>query len=216
MKKLIVYDLDGTLVDTLQDITEAANHMLSTMQAPLLTPDQVRRFVGKGIQQLVSDCLGIDDPGRIAQGLTLYRSYYSRHLADHSALYPGARELLEHFRTRQQAVITNKPNPYSRDLLAALGVAGYFFEIIGGDSPYPRKPDPTSVQSVMRQAGAAPAETLFVGDSPIDVETGRRAGVFTVTVTQGLADAQELAAASPDAMVSDLKELLDLVKRNVW
>lgn len=216
MKRLIIYDLDGTLVDTLQDITEAANHMLSAMQAPLLTPDHVRRFVGKGIQQLVSDCLGTDDPGRLAQGLSIYRSYYSRHLADHSALYPGARELLEHFRARQQAVITNKPNPDSRDLLTALGVAGYFFDIIGGDAPHPRKPDPASAQSVMQRAGAAPAETLFVGDSPIDIETGRRAGVFTVVVTHGLVDAQEIDAASPDTMVSDLRELLDLAKTRRW
>ncbi len=216
MKRLIIYDLDGTLVDTLQDITSAANHMLSRLNAPLLTSDRVRRFVGRGIQQLVAECLNTDDPQRIQEGLGIYRAHYRQHLVDHSRLYPGTRDVLEHFRMRTQAVITNKPNPYSRELLAALGVADYFLDIIGGDSPYPRKPDPTSLRSTMERVGATPEETLLVGDSPIDIETGRRAGVFTVTVTHGVADREELAAAAPDLMVGDLTELLVVAKRHGW
>ncbi len=216
MKRLVVYDLDGTLVDTLQDITNAANHMLSRLKAPLLTPDCVRRFVGRGIQQLVAECLNTDDPQRIQEGLAIYRAHYHQHLVDHSRLYPGTRDILEHFRSRVQAVITNKPNPYSRELLTALGVANYFLDIIGGDTPYPRKPDPTSLHSMMERVDATPEETLLVGDSPIDIETGHRAGVLTVTVSHGLADAGELATASPDLMVSNLLELLTVVKRHGW
>ncbi|MBI4341634.1 MAG: HAD-IA family hydrolase [Candidatus Omnitrophica bacterium] len=216
MKRLIVYDLDGTLVDTLQDITNAANHMLKRLQRPPLAAERVRRFVGRGVAQLVAECLATDDAQRITEGLAIYRAHYREHLVDHSRLYPGARELLEHFRNRAQAVITNKPNPDSRELLRRLGVADYFLDIIGGDGPYPKKPDPAALQSTMERASASADETLLIGDSPIDVETGRRAGVPTVTVSHGLADAAELAAAHPDLAVDDFGELLGLAKSRGW
>ncbi len=216
MKRLIIYDLDGTLVDTLEDITEAANHMLTQLKGTPLAADAVRRLVGKGLQQLVADCLKTEDPQRVAEGLKMYRAYYGQHLLDHSRLYPGAREVLEHFKERHQVVITNKPNPYSRELLTALGVAGYFREIIAGNSAYPRKPDPAAVVAVMAATHAAAPDALLVGDSPIDVETGRNAGVFTVAVTHGLADEEELARAGPDAVVRDFDELLKRAKQEGW
>ena len=214
--RLVVYDLDGTLVDTLQDITNAANYLLSQMQAASLTPNQVRRFVGRGIHQLVGECLKTDDAGLVAEGMRIYRAYYQQHLADNSKLYPGARQALDYFKTRVQAVISNKPNPYSTDLLKALGVEGYFMDIIGGDSPYPRKPDPASLNAVMERAGVSPHEAVMIGDSPIDVEMGRQAGVAVVTVTHGLADRDELVAAQPEAIVDSFQALIALAKTQGW
>lgn len=216
MKRLIVYDLDGTLVDTLQDITNAANHMLSRMQAQPLSPDQVRVFVGRGMSQLIKDCLKTDDPERLTEGMRIYRAYYHEHLMDHSRLYPGALEVLEYFQARTQAVISNKPNPYSTDLLKALGIAKYFLEIIGGDAPYPRKPDPSSLRVLMGRSGATANETMIIGDSPIDIETGRRAGVLTASLAHGLTRRDELAAAKPDAMVDNFESLLALAKEQGW
>jgi len=215
-KQLVVYDLDGTLVDTLQDITDAANHMLRALGLPPLPAEAVRRYIGRGVRQLVADCLGTEDPERLGRGLTIYRAHYGRHLLDHSRLYPGARELLDHFKDRTQAVITNKPNPYSRQILERLGVEGYFAAIVGGDAEHPRKPDPAAMRSLMDQAGVAPAQTLFVGDSTIDVETGRNAGVLTVAVLHGLGDADALERAGPDVLVRDLPELLTLARRERW
>ncbi len=216
MKRLIVYDLDGTLVDTLQDITNAANFMLAQMQAQPLMADQVRRFVGRGMYQLVGDCLGTEDPERIAEGMRIYRAYYHEHLVDHSKLYPGALEALNYFSSRTQVVISNKPNPYSADLLKALGVSGFFMAVIGGDSPYPRKPDPASLKAMMGRAAASCDEALVIGDSPVDVETGRRAGVLTVAVTHGLADREALMAAAPDFLVASFKVLLRVAKKQGW
>ncbi len=213
---MIVYDLDGTLVDTLQDITNAANHMLSQMHASALTPDQVRRFVGRGMHQLIVDCLQTEDPGRIAEGLRVYRAYYREHLVDHSRLYPGVLAVLEYFQARTQAVISNKPNPYSKDLLEALGIGKYFLEVIGGDAPYPRKPDPSSLKVLIARARVSPEETMIIGDSPVDVETGRRAGIFTATVTHGLADRDDLISARPDAMADSFESLLLLAKEQGW
>jgi phosphoglycolate phosphatase len=142
MRRLILYDLDGTLVDTLEDITSAANHMLAELRMPPRPAVEIRGDIGRGLHQLVAACLQTDDRRRIEQGTKIYRAYYTQHLTDRSRLYPGVREVLDYFKARQQAVISNKPNPYSRDLLTALGVADYFFEIIGGETPYPKKPNP--------------------------------------------------------------------------
>ena len=216
MKRLIIYDLDGTLVDTREDIAQAANHMLSQLRLPLLASQEICRSVGRGLHNLITGCLKTEDPKQIERGTTLYRAYYAAHLLDHSTLYPGVREVLEYFKQRSQVVITNKPNPYSRDILVGLDVAGYFVEIVAGDSAYPKKPDPTAVQSMMEKAQTVPEKTLMVGDSPIDIETGRNAGVLTVGITQGFADDAELRAAAPTVLVRNFQELLELAKQQGW
>jgi phosphoglycolate phosphatase len=215
-KRLIIYDLDGTLVDTLEDIVRSANHMLQAMGAPLLSRDQVRRLVGRGMHQLVGDCLGTDDPQRIEDGLAVYRAHYAEHLLDHSCLYPGARELLDHFKDRRQAVITNKPDPYSTTILQQLQVAQYFCRIVAGDAEFSRKPDPAAVLALMRQAQVSAGETIFIGDSAIDVETGRGAGVLTIAVSHRLGDLDELKAARPDVLVEDLSGVLDRAQHEGW
>jgi phosphoglycolate phosphatase len=216
MKRLIVYDLDGTLVDTLADITQAANHMRRALGQPPLAATTVRRFVGRGVQELVTGCLTTSDGPRIKEGVRLFRAYYHEHLVEHSRLYPGAREVLAHFADRRQAVLTNKPDPYSTQILTALGVAGCFAQIIAGDSAHPRKPDPAALAALMASVRAARAETLLIGDSPVDIQTGRNAGVLTVAVRHGFSDEAELLQASPDVIVRDFAELLVLARQRAW
>ena len=218
MMRLIVYDLDGTLVDTLEDITASANSMLGALGLPAVEASSVRGYVGRGVRELVKRCLATDDDTQLERGLRLYREHYGSHLLDRSRLYPGAREALEYFRRlgRAQAVITNKPDPYSTQILTGLGVAAYFAAIVAGDAQYPKKPDPASLQALMERHEAAAGETVFIGDSPVDVETGRRAGVLTVAVTHGLADAQELDAAAPDETVESFAALRSLAATHRW
>ena len=216
MKQLVIYDLDGTLIDTLEDIARAVNHMTRELEAAPLAVEEVRRLVGHGLHQLVRGCLKTDDARRIERGATIYRAFYAEHLLDHSRLYPGAQEVLEHFKARAQVVVTNKPDPFSRDLLRALGVAGYFLDVIAGDGAYPKKPDPAAVRAMMERAGASPGQTLLIGDSPIDIQTGQAAGVLTVGVLHGFTDEAELAAAGPDALAVDFQALLQLARRHGW
>lgn len=215
-KQLILYDLDGTLVDTREDIARAANHMRAEMGMGPLPRETICGFVGLGLRQLVQGCLETEDPRQIEQGTQFYRAHYTEHLLDHTALYPSVQEVLDHFRERSQAVVTNKPNPYSREILEALGVAGYFMEILAGNSDYPKKPAPAGILAIMDRAGAAPEQTLLVGDSPIDVETGARAGVATVGVAQGFSPREELAASGPDEMVENFSQLLELARKRGW
>lgn len=215
-KRLVVYDLDGTLVDTRADIAASANHLRRQMGLEPLPDQWVCGYVGLGLKKLVQNVLGTEEESRVEEGMRVYRAFYSEHMLDNTALYPGAREVLEHFRPRVQAVITNKPNPYSRQILEALEVAGYFVEIVAGDSGYAKKPDPASLNAILEREKIAPEEALFVGDSPVDVATGAAAGVMTVAVTHGFSGRKELEESGPAALVAGLREFLELARREAW
>ena len=213
MKRLIVYDLDGTLVDTLGDITEAANHMLRQLARAEVPAAEIRRAIGGGVQELVKRCLNTEDARAIEDGVGVFRAYYRSHLVERSRLYPGARAMLDHFKGRRQAVLTNKPASLSLEILRALSVGEYFCEVIGGESSFPKKPHPAALRALMEHAGVTPDDTLLIGDSPIDVSTGRNAGVLTIVVTHGFSDEAELREASPDALVSHFNGLLEYAMR---
>ncbi|MCM8776498.1 MAG: HAD-IA family hydrolase [Candidatus Omnitrophica bacterium] len=216
MKKLIVYDLDGTLVDTRDDIASAVNHALWQLGFPVLNRPEVCRFVGRGLHYLIGHCLGVEDPDTVERGAKLYREYYAAHLLDHSRLYPGAKEVLEYFKLRKQMVMTNKPNPYARDILEALGVAGYFVKIVAGNDEYPHKPSPDAVLAMMNAEAVQPEDVLFVGDSPIDIETGRNAGILTIVLSHGFSTEDELKSAAPDVIFKNLSGFLQYVKQVGW
>lgn len=187
MKRLVIYDLDGTLVDTSQDLRQANAYVLSH--------------------------LGVSPRQREA----LFAAYYAHHAYEHSRLYPGVRRVLAYFHGRShQALLTDRPNPFARDLVEALGISGYFFDLVAGDSPYPRKPHPTGALALIAKAGVTPAETLLVGDSPLDIETGRNAGVVTIAVSQGMVPMAELRASGPDVLADDFVHLLELATRYGW
>lgn len=212
----MIYDLDGTLVDTRKDIAQAVNFMLASMNRPELAPEKVIPYVGRGLHHLVQGCLQTQNAAEIERGSQIYKHYYAEHMLDHSRLFPGAREFLTSFKDRKQAVVTNKPNPFSEKLLQALDVADFFFQIVPGNSEYPKKPDPTSLRKMMACQNIQPAEAVFVGDSPIDVEFARNAGIETVCLTHGFSSLDELKCAKPDLIVSTFNELLAEAKRRGW
>ncbi|HLD50041.1 MAG TPA: HAD-IA family hydrolase [bacterium] len=216
MKSLIIYDLDGTLVDTREDIARAANHMLEQMGRRRMATEEVCRQVGRGLFALIQGCLETEDPEALSKGAKIYRDYYARHMLDSSRLYPGALEILDYFKDRKQAVITNKPNPFSYELLKALGVADYFFEIIPGNSGHPQKPDPGGILHLIKSRNTGPEETLFVGDSRVDIETGRNAGVETVVLTHGFGTLDELQSASTAGIFNSFHELLQAARKKGW
>jgi phosphoglycolate phosphatase len=219
LKRIIFYDLDGTLVDTKDDITASANHMLQEIGLPPMTREEVVPFVGRGLRQLVASLVGCPENAPQAdEAMKIYRRHYTLHMLDNSRLYPGAKELLEHFKGRQQAVITNKPNPYSRQILAGLGVDSYFIEVVGGEaeSAYPKKPDPSSLIALMRKAGASPKEALFVGDSVVDIQAGKAAGVEMAVVTHGFEEEAAIRREAPEVVVSGFPELIAVARQRGW
>jgi 2-phosphoglycolate phosphatase len=216
MKKLIIYDLDGTLVDTRRDIINGVRHALKILNGPDLTDDEIKDCVGTGLHQLIKQVFRTEDEKLADRGAKLYREHYKKHMFDHSRLYSGAREFLEYFKDRKQAVVTNKPNPFSSQILEALKVEHYFIAILAGDNGLPFKPDPAAVNHLMEETGAIKGETLFVGDSPVDIQAARNAGVEVVTLSHGFAPASVLRAAKPDYLVENFAELLRLAKEMNW
>lgn len=144
----------------------------------------------------------------VERAIKIFRRRYGEHLLDHTCLYPSVAKVLEFFKDRKQAVITNKPEDFSRTILKGLGIDRYFFDCLGGDAGFPKKPSPEPLLELLRRAQVKPEEALLVGDSAIDIETGRNARVKTLAVTYGFGRRDEIETAGPDAILEDLEELM--------
>ena len=200
-------------MDSSRDLATAVNATLAQIapEAPPLPLETVRAFVGDGAGVLVARALTRAGVSRSAEEvLPVFLERYAACLLHSTVLYPGVREALEALAPRLLAVLSNKPGNMSRAVLAGLGVAEHFFRIYGGGDLPSRKPDPGGVRRLLAEAGAAPEEAVLVGDSAIDVLTGRAAGIRTVGVTYGL-DPEGLCREGPDHLLDDLRGLLALV-----
>jgi len=207
--ELVVFDLDGTLIDSAQDLATAVNAALARLapHAPAVPLERVRTFIGDGAGMLVARTLaaaGVDLPPDDA--LPVFLECYTERLLDTTVLYPGVLEALDALRDRMLAVLTNKPGEMSRRILGGLGVAGRFAPIWGAGDVPAKKPDPAGLQLLLKQSGVGPEAAALVGDSGIDVRTGRAAGVRTIGVSYGL-DPASLERIPPDDLIGDLREL---------
>ena len=178
--RLAVFDLDGTLIDSRRDLADSANDMLAAYGAPPLGEEQIASMVGSGAPTLVKRVMtaaGVDAP--IDEALPRFLAAYDGRLTNHTRPYDGIPGLLEELQTRRtaMALLTNKPLQQSIRILDAFGLSKYFQWVVGGDGPWPRKPAPDGMRYLMQEAAASPGETLLIGDSTIDLQTSRNAGV---------------------------------------
>ena len=198
MKQLILFDLDGTLLDTIEDLSAAVNHALELRGLPLHTLDEYRHMVGHGVRNLVQQALptGADD-ALIDAALADFKAYYQAHIDVHTHPYPGIPELLAqlHARGVKLAVASNKFQEGTEYLIRRFFPGIPFVAILGNRLGYPLKPDPEIVKEVLRCAGVAPSEALLVGDSPTDMRTAFNGGIEALAVTWGYRSAEELSAA---------------------
>ena len=188
--RLVVFDLDGTLIDSIGDIAASANQSLVEEygERARLPQDVVRGFVGSGARQLLERCLGAAAQSAAAQNANDFGRIFDRFLAIYSSrltattrLYPGMREALDLLDTAaRMAVLTNKPGGMSRVIVQDLGLSGLFIAVIGGDDLPSRKPDPEGLLKIGALAGVGPGETALVGDSAVDIQTAKNAGVLSV------------------------------------
>ncbi len=216
IKKLVAYDLDGTLADTRRDIVCGVQYMLAQMKKPILDEIQIERYVGEGLNHLVAMCLGEEDLKIVERGAGFLRTYYKEHLLDYTKLYPAADRVLEHFKGRVQIVVTNKPEPFTSKILTALGVMPYLSGVYTGDKGIPRKPDPAALLKEMAEKKIKPEEVLWIGDSQIDAQTGKNAGVETVLLRHGFASKVSLESLGADFVLNDFPDLLVLADKKGW
>lgn len=205
MIRLAIFDLDGTLVDSRQDLYLAVRHALAAHGLPPRSLAEVTSFIGEGAARLVARAVAPAEH-LLEPVLDSWRAHYSEHLLDHTRLYPGVAAALASARCAL-AVHTNKPGEMARRILSGLGVADRFAAVVGGDDA-PKKPDPTGALGIMSRVGAGPPETVLVGDSRVDLETAAAAGVRFLAVTWGFLPASALAAAGAAAFASRASDLV--------
>ena len=206
---LIVFDLDGTLIDSSMDLALSVNATRAQAGLPPLPMETVATYIGNGAEMLIRRSLGPDaSEDAVWEGLSFFLQYYRENMLVHTKLYPGVREALDSWRLsdKTMAVLTNKPERFSRDLIAGLGLKGYFARIYGGNSFETKKPDPYGLRLIMREMGFRSEQTLMVGDSSVDVLTARNAGVACAGVTFGLRP-EDFERYPPDVLVDDLRDL---------
>lgn len=215
--KLVIFDLDGTLIDSRLDLVHSVNASLRHIGRPELPADLIASYVGDGAPILIKRALGseAENEDLVRQGLQFFLSYYREHKLDHTTIYDGIKEALAAIQRasngipRKMAVLTNKPVVPSRAIVEALGLAPFFLQTYGGNSFGTKKPDPEGSRQLLAEAGAQPEETAIVGDSHVDVETGRNTGLWTVGVTYGFAP-HTLHDPHPDVLVDTPHELAQL------
>ncbi|MGH9533143.1 MAG: HAD family hydrolase [Terriglobales bacterium] len=217
--RLLVFDLDGTLVDSRVDLANSINAMLHRYERPELPCEVIASYIGDGAPMLVRRALGDPDDERfVSQALEYFLAYYREHKLDTTYVYDGVKEALTAIAQdtngaageRKMAVLSNKPVRPTEVICQALGLAGFFFRIYGGNSFHTKKPDPLGLKALLKEAGARPEEAVIIGDSDIDVITGRNAGVWTCGVTYGLVP-HTLANAPPDVLVDSPSEWVELL-----
>jgi phosphoglycolate phosphatase len=208
--ELVIFDLDGTIIDSLDDLTAATNYMLLALGRAELSNYEVREFIGQGARRLVEQALPDVSPEEIERGLDLFLAYNEEHIADRTRLYPGVVETLETLRCqgRRLAVISNKNVNLCRKVLYATHAEEFFTAVIGADSLPFRKPSPQPVLKLLQEYGVAPGNAVIIGDSIHDIAAGKAAGVLTVGCTYGYGARAELADA--DFQIGAFVELLDL------
>ena len=215
--KLVIFDLDGTLIDSRLDLVHSVNAALRHIGRPELPDDVIASYVGDGAPILIQRALGgeIVDDAIVRKGLEFFLSYYREHKLDHTTVYPGIAEALTTIQNsangspRTMAVLSNKPVVPSRAIVDALGLGPFFSQIYGGNSFATKKPDPEGARKLLEEYGVPAEQAVMVGDSHTDIETGRNAGLWTVAVTYGFAP-HTLEEASPDIVVDHAHELSTL------
>jgi len=209
--RALIFDLDGTLIDSKLDLALSINAMLKRMGRAELVHEEIFGMVGNGAPVLVRRALGAETLKTASDeeadtGLAYFLSYYRNHMLDNTVTYPGVREGLALLKNHPMAVLTNKPVHFSRAILDGLGLSHYFRYVYGGNSFEKKKPHPMGVETLLRELNAKPREAMIVGDSEVDIQTARNSGIWSCGVTYGLG-AEGLRAFPPDLMLDSLTEL---------
>ncbi len=209
----LIFDLDGTLIDSKRDLIQSVNAMLQGMGRETLHEDTISGYIGHGAPQLIGRALGNGaTEAEREKALKFFLAHYEEHKLDSTCAYPGVTVALDELRGFSMAVLTNKPVRVSVRILEGLGLAKYFRAVYGGNSFETKKPDPLGARRILEEFGAAPEEAMLIGDSEVDVQTARNAGTLAVAVNYGFGT-HDRTANPADVYLDRLTELVPLLRR---
>jgi phosphoglycolate phosphatase len=207
---LLLFDLDGTLADTKEDLATAVNLTLREFGVPEQPRERIFSFVGDGVRPLLARAFESRGPGAFDEALAVFRRHYLEHLLDTTRFYPGVEAVLAHFADKKKGVVTNKPIEYTLKLIEGLGARERFDVILGGNSTPHLKPHPAMVVAALEAVGVSPDRAVLIGDNVNDIVAARAAGVRSVAVGYGLGDPSILRAANPDFFCEQILDVTEL------
>ena len=202
----VIFDFDGTLIDSYEAIGESLNHVRTSFSLPPFPLDQIRSMVGHGLELLIAQAVGAE---HVDEGVRLFRESYAKICERKTTILPQVKETLDTLDRRgyQMAIASNKPSYFARDILKALEFDHLFVEVLGPNDVQRPKPDPEMLEVIIMRIGLSPEEVVYVGDMPLDVEAGRRAGVAVYAVPTGSATRDDLLQARPDRVLHGFTDL---------
>jgi phosphoglycolate phosphatase len=210
---LLIFDLDGTLIDSKLDLVHSVNAARGLMNLPPISEGLVSSYVGNGAPVLMRRALGPEaSEADVQRGLEFFLKYYRAHMLDNTRLYPGVKDALDRLREAgaKMAVLTNKPVRFSRSIVEGLGLTEHFFQVYGGNSFEQKKPDPVGIEALLSESGVARERTIMVGDSGVDIQTARNANVQACGVSYGF-QPESFVEYPPDFVVDDMAKLVEYV-----
>lgn len=208
---LLIFDFDGTLVDSGEDLIISINYTLKNLNLPARRPEEIISFVGDGVDKLIERSIGPDRMDRFNEALRIFSDHYSRQMLNNTRLYPDVIDVLEHFRKKHKIVITNKRYRFTKEIADALGITAYFDEIIGRDNyPY-AKPDPRVLREAMERYHTDGGRTVVIGDGVNDIKMAKQSGALVCACLNGLGKREELLELHPDLVCESLLELKNLI-----
>ncbi len=208
--ELMIFDLDGTLVTSGNDIASAVNHTLTTLGKSTLPTSEIMSYVGDGVEKLVARSIGDALPRHFEKALNIFSAYYTEHMLDATDIYPGVDEVLKYFHHKHKVIITNKRIQFTRIITDTLKITHYFDDIIGADSTPYNKPDARLLLPLLDRFGVVRGQTVVIGDGVNDILLAKNTGAISCALLGGLSARATLLALKPDFPCNDIREMMGL------
>lgn len=209
--ELMIFDLDGTLVDSREDIANAVNHTLIEIGLKEKNMEEISSYIGTGMEDLIRKSIDGKTDCCFEDALSIMSEYYKKHSLDNTHLFPGVKEVLDYFRNKRKVIITNRKREFAVDTLTALNIYGYFEDITGGDNLGCMKPSSCPLEKAMHKFKMNKEKTIIIGDMYIDILAGKKAGIITCAVTYGIGKRDDIVKAKPDYMIDEIARLKEII-----
>lgn len=209
---LMIFDFDGTLVNSGGDIAASVNYTLRTLSVPMMKHNEIISCIGDGVHKLIERSLGLNNQHLFDGALKIFSDYYAKHMLDSTTLCDSVLEVLEHFREKQKLIITNKRRFFTVAMTDAFGISHYFDDIIGADSTPYKKPDPHLLIPLIEKSGVENSNAVVIGDGVNDIMLAKNAGVVSCALLNGLTPRNVLRSLNPDFACEGLSELVEIFK----